>query len=81
MSKQKDDRKNKGNKNGRPFAINEEMEKEISQLLSDGMSQAKVAQAMGINEKTIIEHRGGFRSFRSELKKLKGKRINSLTRA
>ena len=54
MKKQKKTRQIQQNKNGRPFAINEDMEKEISRLLSDGMSQAKVALAMGISEKTII---------------------------
>lgn len=58
-------------KNGRPFAINEEMEKEISHLLSDGMSQAKVALAMGINEKTIIEHRRRFPEFSERIEKAK----------
>lgn len=71
MRKQKKIRPIKKNKNGRPFAINEEMEEEISRLLSDGMSQAKVARTMGINEKTIIEHRRRFPEFSERIEKAK----------
>lgn len=71
MRKQENWKQNTGHKNGRPFAINEEMEKEISHLLSDGMSQAKVARAMGINEKTIIEHRRRFPEFSERIEKAK----------
>lgn len=71
MKKQKKTGQIKKNKNGRPFAINEEMEKEISHLLSDGMSQAKVALAMGINEKTIIEHKRRFPEFSERIERAK----------
>ena len=71
MKKQKKTRQIQQNKNGRPFAINEDMEKEISRLLSDGMSQAKVALAMGINEKTIIGHRRRFPEFSERIERAK----------
>lgn len=58
-------------KRGRPLAINKEMEEEIIQLLSDGMSQVKVALAMGINEKTIMEHRERFPEFSERIEKAK----------
>lgn len=61
----------KKKKIGRPLAINKEMEEEIIQLLSDGMSQSKVALAMGINEKTIMDHRERFSEFSERIEKAK----------
>ena len=63
--------KPKKKKIGRPLAINKEMEEEIIQLLSDGMSQTKVALAMGINEKTIMDHRERFSEFSERIEKAK----------
>ena len=59
------------NKGGRPLAINKEMEEEIIQLLSDGMSQTKVCIAMGISESTIIDHKNRFPKFSERIEKAK----------
>lgn len=59
------------NKGGRPLAINKEMEEEIIQLLSDGMSQVKVAQAMGISDETLSQHKKRFPGFAGRIEKAK----------
>ena len=71
MSKQKDNGRIKGNKNGRPFAISKEMESEIIQMLSDGMSQKKTAVAIGVTEETLIQHKKRFPEFSERIEKAK----------
>lgn len=57
----------KKNTGGRPFAINQKKEEVIIRMLSDGMSQKKVARYVGVNEKTIIAHKKRFPEFMERL--------------
>lgn len=59
----------KGGKNGRPYAITKEKEEILINLLSDGMSQAKACQCVGISEETIIQHKKRFPEFTERLEK------------
>ena len=54
---------------GRPLAITPEKEELIIQMLSDGMSQKKAARYVGVNEKTLIEHKRRFPEFLERLDK------------
>jgi transposase len=64
-----DNKKGNGRKNGRPFAITKEKEEILIKLLSDGVSQHKAAVYIGVNEKTIIEHKDRFPEFMERLEK------------
>lgn len=63
--------KNKKSKkrNGRPFAITKAKEDILISLLSDGVSQKKAAKYIGVNEKTVIEHKDRFPEFMERLEK------------
>lgn len=69
LTKKKSNGKITGGKNGRPFAITKEKEELIINLLSDGMSQAKACQYVGICEQTMIEHKKRFPEFTERLDK------------
>ena len=67
----KNQRKKLTHKFGRPLAITKEMEEIIINLLSDGVSQKKVARYIGVNEKTIMTHKMNFPDFLERLEKAK----------
>ena len=71
QNKKKNYKKIRGIKNGRPFAITKEKEEILINMLSDGMSQAKTAQYIGVNEKTIMEHRKRFSEFMERIERAK----------
>lgn len=58
-------------KNGRPFAITKEKEEILINMLSDGMSQAKAAQYIGVNEKTVMDHKKRFSEFTERIERAK----------
>ncbi|QQS61830.1 MAG: hypothetical protein IPN70_02870 [Candidatus Moraniibacteriota bacterium] len=74
MTKQlkvKSNKKIKGSKNGRPFAITKDKETILINLLSDGMSQSKACVYVGISEDTIIRHKKRFCGFCERLETAK----------
>ncbi|MDY0389026.1 MAG: helix-turn-helix domain-containing protein [Methanolobus sp.] len=61
--KPKTSKKKATNKGGRPLAITKEKEEILINLMSDGMSQSKAAQYIGVAENTLIEHKKRFPKF------------------
>ena len=71
QGKTKLNKKIKASKNGRPFAITKEKETILINLLSDGMSQSKACDYVGISEDTIIRHKKRFCGFCERLETAK----------
>lgn len=70
MKKKTEKKKNK-NPGGRPHVVTAKKEETLIQLMSDGMSQVKAASYVGIDEKTIINHKKRHPKFVERLEKAK----------
>lgn len=71
VAKPKTNGRIKGVKNGRPFAITPEKREILISLLSDGMSQAKACQYVGVSEETLIQYKKKFPEFSERLENAK----------